>query len=158
MLRPISLLRLSLLRLLDSNFPGNYVWTWEFHPLRLRLRLCSSQTSEVQNLSSQIGRTVTASTDSMHAPLRAEGREALCLVAPAIYNLMYLLLIIMRRRRIILIQIIQIIIQLQIQAHTYLVASLRSDAHLCAHASAAHWMLIATCLKARRNPRYGGEP
>ena len=34
--RPISLLRLSLLRLLDSNFPGSPPWAWEFHPLRLR--------------------------------------------------------------------------------------------------------------------------
>ena len=32
-LRPISLLTLSLLRLLDSNFPGNPLWTWAFHPL-----------------------------------------------------------------------------------------------------------------------------
>ena len=42
-LRPISLLTLSLLRLLDSNFPGNPLWAWEFHPLELRL--CLSQTS-----------------------------------------------------------------------------------------------------------------
>ena len=41
-LRPISLLRLSLLRLLDSNFPGNSPWAWEFHPLNSRL--CLSQT------------------------------------------------------------------------------------------------------------------
>ena len=33
--RPISLLTLSLLTLLDSNFPGNPLWTWEFHPLNL---------------------------------------------------------------------------------------------------------------------------
>ena len=25
-----------LLRLLDSNFPGNSLWAWEFHPLKLR--------------------------------------------------------------------------------------------------------------------------
>ena len=41
-LRPISLLRLSLLRLLDSNFPGNSLPAWEFHPLILIL--CLSQT------------------------------------------------------------------------------------------------------------------
>ena len=41
-IRPISLLTLSLLTLLDSNFPGNSLWTWEFHPLKLRL--CSSRT------------------------------------------------------------------------------------------------------------------
>ena len=29
--RPISLLRLSLLRLIDSNFPGDPPWAWEFH-------------------------------------------------------------------------------------------------------------------------------
>ena len=40
--RPISLLRISLLRLLDSGFPGNSLWTWEFHPLILRC--CLSQT------------------------------------------------------------------------------------------------------------------
>ena len=31
--RPISLLRLSLLRLLDLNFPGHSLWAWEFQPL-----------------------------------------------------------------------------------------------------------------------------
>ena len=39
--RPISLLSLSLLRLLDSNLPGDSLWAWEFHPLRLRV--CLSQ-------------------------------------------------------------------------------------------------------------------
>ena len=38
-LRPISLLTLSLLKLLDSNFLGNSLWASEFHPLTLRLRL-----------------------------------------------------------------------------------------------------------------------
>ena len=38
----ISLLALSLLTLLDSNFPGNPPWTWEFHPSQLIL--CLSQT------------------------------------------------------------------------------------------------------------------
>ena len=28
---------ISLLRFLDSNFLGNSLWTWEFHPLNLRL-------------------------------------------------------------------------------------------------------------------------
>ena len=37
--RPISLLTLSLLRLLDSTFRGNPLWAWEFHPFKLRLRL-----------------------------------------------------------------------------------------------------------------------
>ena len=32
-LRPISLLRISLLRLLDSNLPENPLWAGEFHPL-----------------------------------------------------------------------------------------------------------------------------
>ena len=41
-LLPISRLTLSLLTLLDSNFPGNPLWAWEFHPLALRL--CLSQT------------------------------------------------------------------------------------------------------------------
>ena len=40
--RPISLLRLSLLRFADSTIPGNSPWRWEFHPLELRF--CSSQT------------------------------------------------------------------------------------------------------------------
>ena len=39
--RPISLLRLSLLRSLDSNFLGNPLWAWEFHPLKITL--CFSQ-------------------------------------------------------------------------------------------------------------------
>ena len=38
-LRPIFLLRLSLLRFVDSTFPGNSPLTWEFHPLRLRFCL-----------------------------------------------------------------------------------------------------------------------
>ena len=37
-LRPISLLTLSLLTLLDSSFPGNPLWTWWFH--RFKLRIC----------------------------------------------------------------------------------------------------------------------
>ena len=40
--RPISLLTLPVLTLLDSNFPGNPLWTWEFHPFKFRL--CLSQT------------------------------------------------------------------------------------------------------------------
>ena len=39
---PISLLTLHLLRLLESQLPGNPLWAWEFHPLRLTL--CLSQT------------------------------------------------------------------------------------------------------------------
>ena len=39
--RPISLLRLSLLRFVDSNFQGKSLLTWEFHPLDLRF--CLSQ-------------------------------------------------------------------------------------------------------------------
>ena len=39
---PISLLRFSLLRLLDSRFPGTPLRAWEFHPLELRF--CLSQT------------------------------------------------------------------------------------------------------------------
>ena len=39
---PISLLRLCLLRFVDSNFPGNALWTWEFHPLHLILCLSQS--------------------------------------------------------------------------------------------------------------------
>ena len=41
-IRPILLLTLSLLTLLESNFPGNRLWAWEFHPLKLRS--CLSQT------------------------------------------------------------------------------------------------------------------
>ena len=41
-LRPTLLLTLRLLTLLESNFPGNSLWAWEFHPLELRL--CLSQT------------------------------------------------------------------------------------------------------------------
>ena len=37
--RPISLLRLSLPRFVDSNFPGNSLWTWEFYPLIFRFWL-----------------------------------------------------------------------------------------------------------------------
>ena len=48
LVHPISLLRLSLLRLLDPNFPGNSLWAREFHPL--------VRPSEIQNLSMEIGR------------------------------------------------------------------------------------------------------
>ena len=41
-IRPIPLVSWSLLGLFDSNFLGNPLWTWEFHPLNLRL--CWSQT------------------------------------------------------------------------------------------------------------------
>ena len=33
---------ISLLRLLDSNFPGNFLWAWEFH--LFKSRLCLSKT------------------------------------------------------------------------------------------------------------------
>ena len=42
LVRPISLLTLSPLRWLDSNFPGTSPWVWKFHPLTLIL--CLSQT------------------------------------------------------------------------------------------------------------------
>ena len=38
-LRPIPLLTLSLLTLLDSNIPGTSLWALEFHPFKLRLCL-----------------------------------------------------------------------------------------------------------------------
>ena len=41
-LRPISLLRISLLRFVDSELPGNSLWAWEFH--RLKSILCLSRT------------------------------------------------------------------------------------------------------------------
>ena len=40
--RPVLLLTLSLLILLDSNFPVDPLWAWEFHPFKLRL--CWSRT------------------------------------------------------------------------------------------------------------------
>ena len=39
---PIPLLTLRLLTLLDTNFPVNPPWAWEFHPVNSRL--CLSQT------------------------------------------------------------------------------------------------------------------
>ena len=55
--RPISLLTLSLLTLLDSNFPGNPLWAWEFHPLNLD---CAGvKPSKIHNVSREIGRIVT---------------------------------------------------------------------------------------------------
>ena len=33
--RPISLLRSSLLRFVDSQFPGKSLWAWEFHPINI---------------------------------------------------------------------------------------------------------------------------
>ena len=41
-IRPISLVTSSLLRLLDSSFPGDSLWAWKFRPLKLSL--CLSQT------------------------------------------------------------------------------------------------------------------
>ena len=55
--RPISLLRLSLLRLLDSNFPGNPLWAWEFHPLKLRWIMFWVKPSEIHHVSTEIGRS-----------------------------------------------------------------------------------------------------
>ena len=55
--RPISLLRLSLLRFVDSKLLGNSLWTCEFH---LNSILCSARVkpSEVQNLSTETGRII----------------------------------------------------------------------------------------------------
>ena len=75
--RPISLLRLSLLRLLDSNFPGNVLWAWKLHPLELRLYLS-------QNLcfSTEIGRIAPgcfhAFISRCHSP---DGTSAPCELA-----------------------------------------------------------------------------
>ena len=41
LLRPISLLRLFLLRFVDSKLPGDSLWRREFYPLTLRF--CLSQ-------------------------------------------------------------------------------------------------------------------
>ena len=41
-MRPISLLTLSLLTLLDSNFPGDSLGTWEFHPFKIKIVLESN--------------------------------------------------------------------------------------------------------------------
>ena len=41
-LRPISPLTFSLLRLIDSSFPGNSLWAWEFHPLKIKVVLESN--------------------------------------------------------------------------------------------------------------------
>ena len=42
LVRPISVLRWFLLRLLDSNFLGNSLWAWEFHPLEFKILLESN--------------------------------------------------------------------------------------------------------------------
>ena len=55
LLRPIPLLTLSLLTLLESNLPGNPLWTWEFHPFRLRSCLSQAPWSP-QSVSRGIGR------------------------------------------------------------------------------------------------------
>ena len=57
-LRPISLLTLSLLRLLDSNFPGSSLWSWEFPPLRINITL-ESNPREIHNASTATGRGCT---------------------------------------------------------------------------------------------------
>ena len=58
---PSSLLRLSHLRSLVSTFPGNPLWSWEFHPFESNLwynMLLSQTLSETRNLGMEIGRTV----------------------------------------------------------------------------------------------------
>ena len=70
--RPISLLRLSLLRLLDSNFPGNSLWAWEFPPLRIKITLKSNplksiilvRRSAVSSLSSSASSSSSSSSSS----------------------------------------------------------------------------------------------
>ena len=37
--RPLSLLIFVLLRFLDSNFPGDSLWAWQFHPSIFRFYL-----------------------------------------------------------------------------------------------------------------------
>ena len=53
-IRPISLLRLSLLRFLDSDFPGNY-YGHENPPLKFKIML-EPNPLKSRNLSSEIGR------------------------------------------------------------------------------------------------------
>ena len=48
--RAIFLLRLSLLRFLDSNFPGYSLWTWEFHPLNIKIVLESNPRKSSEEL------------------------------------------------------------------------------------------------------------
>lgn len=55
-LRPISLLILSLLSLLDAIFLGNSKWAWEFHPLTIFDIMFESKPSEIHNPSTEIGR------------------------------------------------------------------------------------------------------
>ena len=54
--RPILLLTLRLLRLLDSNFPINPLWASEFHPFKLRS--CLSQTLRNPQCQQEIGRSI----------------------------------------------------------------------------------------------------
>ena len=56
-LRSISLLRFSLLRFVDSKFQANSLWAWEFNPLQLRWWL-SQPSSEIRNLIMEIGRSL----------------------------------------------------------------------------------------------------
>ena len=51
---PISLLRISLLRFVDADFPGKSLLTWEFHPLRLRF--CLGQALRNPESNTEIGR------------------------------------------------------------------------------------------------------
>ena len=53
-LRPISVLTLSLLRLLDSNFPGNPLWTMRIPPPRVNIIL-----RNIIKISTEIGRTAS---------------------------------------------------------------------------------------------------
>ena len=56
-LRQISLLTLRLLTVLDSNFPGTPLWTWESHPLKSNY--ARVKPSEIHNVSRETGRTQT---------------------------------------------------------------------------------------------------
>ena len=67
--RPISLLRLSLLRFVDSKLPGNSLWTWELHTFKSRFCL-SLNPLKSRIFSMEIGRMSSASESTHPMPLR----------------------------------------------------------------------------------------
>ena len=82
--RPISLLRLSLLTFVDSTFPGGSPWAWEFTPQNWDSAWVKP--SEVQNLSTEIGRKVA---EVLGPPIGF--RDEPCYMYIVVYNINYIL-------------------------------------------------------------------
>ena len=72
-MRPISLLRFSQLRFIDSNFPGNTLWEREFH--LLKLRFCLNNPLKSRILVQRLAVVVMATTTTTPTAANHHGHD-----------------------------------------------------------------------------------